>query len=161
MSFPALLAALALTWQGTTYIPPGATPPSEGGDIWVLGQSDEGLYLGIAHPIAFEPGKVRAVTLVTIYRRPETQPGGRVADRHDMGLIFDCAARTTQITGSALWDKGGLGIEVRGPVRGSHAVPPSSSVGLAYGMMCQGKGEKRAGQYMHDIVARWRATGRP
>lgn len=40
-------------------------------------------------------------------------------------------------------------------------MPAASAVGLAYGMMCEGKGDKRAGQYMHDIVARWRSTGRP
>lgn len=156
-----LAAGLALMFQGTVRIPPDAVQPNQGGDLYLLGSGDEKLYYGYAFPEAFEPGAVKAVTLVTILRKPQPWPGGRLRERSDMGLVVDCAKRTARLYASAEWDDQGLGLEIRGPVAGDHPITRGSAVDLAADLVCQRRGRLLQPLDYQPTIDRWRAGGQP
>lgn len=158
----ALAAALTVMGVQTIYKPPGAVPPYDGGDVYLLAEAKDRLFGAYVRPEDMLPNGYKQVTIVTYFRVLEPVNGDitRAKSHEYLGLFVDCKARTARITGLATWDSNGLGIEVFGGTNEVHPIQPNTAPALAEELLCQGKGRKFNGLLL-DAAWRWRMGGRP
>lgn len=155
----AFAAALTLMGYQTVYKPPGAVPPDDGGDVYVLAEAKDRLFGAFVRPEALAPGGEKPVTIATYSRDLWPVGGGRYKSHEYLGLAVDCKARTARITGLATWDTNSRAIEVYGGTAERHPIQPNTAPALAEELLCHGKGRKLAGSLL-DEARRWRATPR-
>lgn len=157
----ALTTALTLmAAQGVVRDPPDATLPSDGGDLWVVSDGPDTLFVAFVHPIAFEPGKVKAVTVASINRTPRPNAEGRLQSQDYLGLIIDCQRRTAVITGYATWDQNGNAMAIYGGMDEAMPIKPDTLPAIGARVMCEGAGRK-TNDHLYRVVDRWRTTGEP
>lgn len=160
-----LLAALTtaltlLAAPGLSRDPPDAPLPSDGGDLWVVSARTDTLYVAFVHPIAFQPGKVKAITVASINRTPRLNAEGRLQSQDYMGLIIDCQKRTAVMTGYAAWDETQTPMVIYGGLPDVTPIQPNTLPDIGAKVMCEGAGRKTT-DYLYRVLDRWRATGEP